>query len=88
MGRVKGSQNKITKALKDMILGALEDAGGQAYLTEQSAANPVAFMGLVGKVLPLQVTGSDGGPIQHTVDAAKMSDAALREFAAAKLVGE
>lgn len=65
MGRVKGSQNKITKALKDMILGALDDqdGGGQAYLTEQAKANPVAFMALLGKVLPITVAGDKENPL-------------------------
>jgi hypothetical protein len=31
--------------------------------------NPVAFMTLVGKIIPLQVTGKDGGPIEHRIDA-------------------
>lgn len=53
-GRRPGVPNKITGELKDMILGALSDAGGQEYLTRQATANPTAFMGLVGKVLPLQ----------------------------------
>jgi len=56
-GRVAGTPNKITTALKDMILGALDDAGGQAYLTRQAEENPVAFMGLVGKVLPTTLAG-------------------------------
>ena len=54
-GRPKGAPNKATKALKDMILGALSDAhpeGGQAYLCQQAQENPVAFLTLVGKVLP------------------------------------
>lgn len=38
-----------------MILGALEDVGGRAYLAEQALENPGAFMTLVGKVLPLQL---------------------------------
>jgi len=64
-GRQKGTPNKITKALKDMVLGALDDAGGQSYLAQQAAENPAAFMTLVGKVLPLQVTGEGGGPVQY-----------------------
>jgi hypothetical protein len=51
-GRPKGTQNKVTKALKDMILGALDDVGGQSYLARQAEENPVAFLGLIGKVLP------------------------------------
>lgn len=63
-GRAKGVPNKVTKELKDMILGALDDAGGQEYLLAQATANPTAFLTLVGKVLPMQVTGKDGGPIK------------------------
>jgi hypothetical protein len=54
-GRPKGAPNKITKALKDMILGALDDAGGQEYLLEQAHKNPKAFLSLVGRVLPSEI---------------------------------
>ena len=62
-GRPKGSQNKMTSDLKQMILTALEGAGGVAYLQEQAIENPKAFLPLLGKVLPLQVTGEDGGAL-------------------------
>jgi len=55
-GRSKGTPNKTTKELKDMILGALSDVGGQAYLARQAEENPGAFMGLIGRVLPKDVT--------------------------------
>jgi hypothetical protein len=62
-GRPKGAPNKLTKALKDAILEASERAGGQggtvAYLQTQAIANPTAFLSLLGKVLPMQVTGPD-----------------------------
>jgi hypothetical protein len=64
-GRRAGSTNKTTRDLKEMILGALHRAGGEDWLLEQMNANPVAFMTLVGKILPLQVTGKDGGPLEH-----------------------
>ena len=54
-GRVKGSTNKVTKALKDMILGALDEAGGQTYLVKQAGENPTAFLTLIGKVLPVDL---------------------------------
>ena len=57
-GRQKGTPNKCTAALKDMILTALDGAhpdGSVAYLKDQADKNPVAFLTLVGKVLPLQV---------------------------------
>jgi hypothetical protein len=69
-GRPKGSPNKITRTLKESILEAAERAGGPdgtvGYLTTQATVNPTAFMSLLGKVLPMQVTGEDGGPMQVT----------------------
>ena len=56
-GRAKGVPNKVTKELKDMILTALDDSGGVDYLKKQADENPTAFMGLVGKVLPMTVNG-------------------------------
>lgn len=67
MGRVKGSTNKVPREVKQMILQALDKAGGVSYL-ERCARDPKtapAFLALVGKVLPLQVTGPGGGPVQH-----------------------
>jgi len=66
-GRQKGTTNKTTKALKDMILGALEKAGGkgggEAYLLKQAKKDPKTSLALVGKVLPLQVTGDKDNPL-------------------------
>lgn len=63
MGRPKGARNKITKDLRAMVLGALDDAGGQQYLKEQAGTNPAAFLTLVGKCLPKEITGADGSPL-------------------------
>jgi hypothetical protein len=57
-GRPKGVPNKLTTEVKQMILDALEGAGGVDYLIRQAEEKPVAFLALVGKVLPLQVTGA------------------------------
>jgi hypothetical protein len=69
-GRKKGVPNKITAGLKDAILEAAKQAGGKggmvAYLQAQASANPGPFMALLGKVLPMQVTGADGGPVIFT----------------------
>lgn len=54
-GRQAGTPNKVTKALKDMILGALDEQGGQEYLARQAIENPTAFLTLIGKVLPTTV---------------------------------
>lgn len=66
-GRPKGVGNHLTRDLKAMILGALEDAGGQAYLTRQAEEKPQAFLALIGKVLPLQVQGDPTAPLSITV---------------------
>lgn len=65
-GRQPGSPNKITKALKDTILQALDEAGGVDYLKQTAIDHPAAFLTLVGKVLPLQVTGEGGGALLVT----------------------
>lgn len=65
-GRPKGTPNKTTALLKDAILQAATDAGDGnmvAYLTTQAKDNPGPFLSLLGKVLPMQVTGEDGGPV-------------------------
>jgi hypothetical protein len=64
-GRAKGTPNKTTKALKEMILGALDQAGGEAYLLQQAQENPNAFLTLVGKVLPTTLAGDPNNPVQH-----------------------
>lgn len=63
-GRPKGVPNKLSGDVKAMILKALDDAGGAEYLLDRAKDNPAAFMTLVGKVLPMQVTGADGGAIK------------------------
>lgn len=68
-GRVKGSKNVYTREVKEMILQALEGAGGVDYLVAraQDPKTASAFLGLVGKVLPMQVTGADNGPLEHSI---------------------
>ena len=65
-GSRKGKPNKTTRELKEMILQALDGAGGIAYLQERAndPRTASAFLTLVGKVLPLQVTGEGGGPVE------------------------
>lgn len=64
MGRPKGSANKVQADVKAMILGALDEAGGQSYLARQADDNPAAFMALVGKVLPKDVRAEVSGAIE------------------------
>lgn len=72
-GRPKGSVNKTTALLKDAILAAADQAGGKAglvgYLKTQAEENPGPFLSLLGKVLPMQVTGTgeDGAIVVEIV---------------------
>lgn len=76
-GRKKGVPNKTTALLKDAILKAAESAGGDegmvGYLTRQATTNPQAFLPLLGKVLPMQVTGPEDGPIITRIELVGLS---------------
>lgn len=60
-GKAKGTKNKFTGTLREMILKALDGAGGVEYLQRQADLNPGPFLALVGKVLPttLEATGDN-----------------------------
>lgn len=70
-GRPKGSANKTTTALKEAILLAAEQSGGDTkgkgglvgYLKRVADEDVKAFSGLLGKVLPIQVAGDKENPI-------------------------
>ena len=75
MGRPKGARNKTTTAVKEMILQALSNKGGVAYLEKQADENPTAFLTLVGKVIPLDVNANvTQQPPAYTVDDWVMPD--------------
>lgn len=64
-GRPAGSPNKITAALKDMILQSLSNQGGVAYLDAIAQSHPPVYCALLGRVLPIQQehSGPDGKPL-------------------------
>lgn len=66
-GRPKGTPNKNTALIRDMIAQALDNAGGVDYLTQVAATHPGPFLALIGKVMPVQVVGEGGGPVQHSL---------------------
>ena len=65
-GRKPGVPNKDNADIRAMIIGALNQVGGVDYLAARALDAPSSFLALVGKVLPLQVTGENGGAL--TVD--------------------
>lgn len=66
-GRKKGSTNKNTTLLKDMILNALNKAGGEEYLLKQAELEPTAFLGLIGKILPKEIDANVKGEIKGSI---------------------
>ena len=62
-GRPKGSLNKTTLQLREMILLALDKLGGPDYLVALGRENSSAYASLLSKVLPttLSAPNSDGG---------------------------
>lgn len=59
-GRPKGIPNKITTAVKTMVLQALDELGGVEYLKDIAQVEPKAFCSLLSKCMPQEVTGKDG----------------------------
>jgi hypothetical protein len=81
-GRPKGSPNKITASLKDMVMNALAQAGGEKYLAQQAKERPVAFLALLGRVLPLNVTGAlEHRYVARIPDVAKSTEEWKQQYA-------
>jgi len=67
-GRPKGSPNKTTALAKQAIAEAFDKLGGVEALVNWAKSDPdyrkVFYSQIWVKILPLQVTGDDGGPLQ------------------------
>lgn len=97
-GRPKGTVNKTTKVLREAILQAAEAVGQdgkgkgglEGYLRRVAEEDVKAFSALLGKVLPLQVTGEGGGPVEThmTVDVGGLTKDQLRALASIRLHGD
>ena len=70
-GRPKGSLNRTTTSAKEAIAIAAEKLGGAERLVAWAQEDPVnerAFWSTIyPKLLPLQVSGEDGGPIEAVI---------------------
>lgn len=63
-GRPKGAIDRGNAMIRELIVKALDNLGGTAYLQEVAISHPAAFMSLIGKTMPLQVTGEGGNPVK------------------------
>ncbi len=59
-GRAKGTPNKLTADLREMVRQALELEGGVDYLRWASKNEPRAFLALVGRCVPVDLKVSEG----------------------------
>lgn len=66
-GSRKGRPNKVTGDLRAMILGALEQVGGQDYLENHAVNNPTAFLALIGKCLPKDIKLEAGTTLEQLI---------------------
>jgi hypothetical protein len=65
-GRPKGIPNKLTQTVRDAILESFDMAGGSQYLAKMAIEQPVAYLSLLGKVLPTQVKMEVNQPVAIT----------------------
>lgn len=54
-GRKAGVPNKLNAELKTIIGNAFDTLGGEDYLVGVGKENPVAFLALLGKILPKDI---------------------------------
>jgi hypothetical protein len=76
-GRPKGSSNKITSDMRDIIRQAFDEAGGVEYLKEIAVSDPKTFLTLVGKIVPAEIRAdieATGNMILNIVTGVPRSD--------------
>ena len=89
-GRVKGTPNKSTTAVKTAILAAFKQLGGIEYLVEVGKSDPKAFMTLLAKILPAEIKADvkveSGNLVEYLEAAAKRVAARKRLIANGEVV--
>jgi hypothetical protein len=66
-GRSKGTPNKLSGQAKENIVAVFNRLGGTAAMAEWAMENQTQFYQIYAKLLPLEVTGENGGPMSMTV---------------------
>lgn len=62
-GRQKGTPNKLTASAREAFQHAFAQMGGEAALVTWGKANPTEFYKLFARLIPTEVTGPDGKPL-------------------------
>lgn len=73
-GRKKGVPNKRTAEVAAVLTEAFHGIGGTKRMTQWADEQPTEFFKLFAKLLPTQVTGKDGGPIQGRLEVRFVSE--------------
>ncbi len=54
-GRPRGAKSRTSAAVKEALLRAFDEVGGEAWLVKLAKSDPRTFAVLLGKVLPREV---------------------------------
>ena len=57
-GRPTGAEAQITREVRELVRQALDDEGGTGYLRWAAREHPVAFLSLVGRLVPAEIRGA------------------------------
>lgn len=71
-GRAKGQPNKVTRGIKEAVMAAIQPGechpeGLKGWLVERATGgieDRKIFAAVVSRVIPVEVTGADGGPVK------------------------
>lgn len=63
-GRQKGTPNKTTATVKEALQSVYAKRGGDDALLRWADENTTEFYKLWGRMLPQEVSGPDGGPME------------------------
>lgn len=93
-GRKKGVANQSTRILKDAILMAAVEVGNDGsgteglvgYLKRIALEEPRSFVTLLGKVMPLQITGDKSRPVVLELSMDKIAELPLDRLEALRSV--
>jgi len=67
-GRPKGVPNKVTANVRAALEASLGPDGGLSFFKRLRVKYPEEYSRLVGKLLPLQLTGKDGDSLTIVVE--------------------
>jgi len=61
-GRPRGAKSRTSAAVKEALLRAFDQAGGQAWLVKLAESDPKTFAMLLAKVIPRELEVRDNAP--------------------------